>query len=74
MDFAIKDVDGENLQISAKLETGEQLPDWIKFNSSTMIFTGKAPKDKMYLNIQLSILDEYKNELLEQFTIEFHKK
>ncbi|MBF0124322.1 MAG: putative Ig domain-containing protein [Magnetococcales bacterium] len=37
------DPDGNTLSYSAKLSGGSSLPSWLKFNSSTRVFSGKAP-------------------------------
>lgn len=42
--FVIPD-DGDVMTVSAELESGAELPDWIQFDPETLTFSGKTPVD-----------------------------
>jgi hypothetical protein len=48
-DTAFVDDDGnETLRYSARLESGEALPGWLKFNATTRVFSGMGPDAGVY--------------------------
>ncbi|WP_037585727.1 calcium-binding protein, partial [Stenoxybacter acetivorans] len=42
---AFTDVDGDSLTFRATLENGEALPEWLKFDPDTKMFSGAVPSD-----------------------------
>ena len=52
------DVDqGDTLDYTARLADGSQLPDWLKFDSSTGTISGKAQKNTKSLDIRITATD-----------------
>ncbi|WP_041245445.1 putative Ig domain-containing protein [Geotalea uraniireducens] len=52
------DIDkGDALTYTATLADGKALPDWLKFNDKTGIFSGTAPKNAGYLDIKVTATD-----------------
>ncbi len=51
------DVDGDIIKYSATLSNGDPLPDWLKFDSNSLEFSGISPKDAKNMTIKLSATD-----------------
>ena len=53
------DIDkGDALTYSATLASGDELPDWLKYDAVTGTFSGKAPKTLGELNIRVTATDK----------------
>ena len=56
---SLTDIDqGDTLDYSATLADGSSLPDWLKFDSVTRIFSGEAPKEVGYVDINVTATDK----------------
>lgn len=52
------DIDkGDALTYAATLADGSALPEWLKFDAATQIFSGEAPKDTGYLDVRVTATD-----------------
>ncbi|WP_051940195.1 putative Ig domain-containing protein [Stenoxybacter acetivorans] len=67
---AFTDADGDTLNLTATLENGEALPEWLQFNPDTQTFSGTAPSGSLgNYSIVMTAADPYGASISQTFTL-----
>jgi hypothetical protein len=59
------------LSVTARLASGEPLPNWLSFSPEDWSFTGQAPEGIRFLDVVIIVTDQEGNQAITELLFEF---